>query len=197
MLTLIALMDNEVGAPRILFVTFPEPGHFNPILRVAQRASQRGATVAFFSLQGDLSQRLARAGVHAPSSYPRHADARTITAKREHRAEDFVARVRRGGAWYRQWLRYVLLDLVEPQRNELEKFVKEFRPDVISTDPLAYTGSIVADVAGIPWAAVSTNLVGAVPAGTRSTTLPRRHGFAMAEHTLHDGGADAARAFGQ
>lgn len=153
--------------PRVLFVTFPEPGHFNLAARVARRVAARGADVGFFSLQDDVSERLRRAGVDAETGFATQADVRTNKEGHEKRAQAFIERVRKGGAWYARWLRYVLVDLVERQVEEVTAFLERFRPDVVSADPLAYAASIAATRARLPWAATNPLLVAALPESWR------------------------------
>jgi MGT family glycosyltransferase len=138
---------------RVLFVAFPEPGHLNPLIGVAQRLAAQGHAVAFFT-HDDVSARLANAGLDGPafqvgSKVPtRYAGPRTRTLGRI--LGDPVAR--------KKWFYYLLFGTLDAQIEQLRANVAAFRPHVLAVDPLAYAGSIVAEQLGIPWAGISTQL---------------------------------------
>lgn len=144
---------------RFLFVVFPEPGHLNPMVAVAQHLVHAGHAVEFFSME-DLSARLAAAGLGVRC----HVAGETATVQRSTRGRDFTARLARP-AFAARWYQYVLVNQVPAQLVVLREVVRTFRPDAIVTDPLAYVGAIIGEQERVPWAGVSTQLIAIAPRG--------------------------------
>jgi len=69
----------------------------------------------------------------------------------------------RSSRWRLGWYRSTFLGPVRRQVAALERAVREFDPEVVAIDPMAYAGAIVAERLGIPWAAIATNLVCLAP----------------------------------
>jgi len=143
---------------RVLLVAIPEPGHLNASICVAQNLVASGHEIAFFT-NDDITPRLARAGLECPGFHvakknpARFAGPRTRT----------LGKLLGTPAWRVKWTYYLLLGTLDAQIARLREVVAEFRPDVISTDPMAYAGVIVAEQEGIPWAGVATNLACLAP----------------------------------
>jgi UDP:flavonoid glycosyltransferase YjiC (YdhE family) len=145
---------------RFLFVVFPEAGHFNPFVGIAQHLTGAGHTVEFFSME-DLEPRLAAAGVPARCQFVTSSSG---GERRTTRARD-LGRLLARPAFARRWYEYVLVSQVRAQVAGLRELVSARRPDVLVTDPLAYAGAIVAEQEGLRWAALSTQLLALAPAG--------------------------------
>ncbi len=143
----------QAASKRVLFVGFPEPGHLNPLIPVAQHLVAQGHAVAFFT-HDDVSARLASAGLDGPAfnvtrkTPTRIAGPRTRTLGRI--LGDPVAR--------KKWFHYLMYGTLDDQLAGLRASIAEFRPDILAVDPLAYAGVIVAEQLGIPWAGISTQL---------------------------------------
>jgi len=169
---------------RVLFVVLAEKGHVHPFIGPAQELMRRGHTVGFYS-PCDLREPLGRAGffnyVFVGASEQAPPDG--------HRGQAFAELVA-DAARLRAWIRAMLVDTVPLEVERLTAVVKEFRPDVIVADPMAYAAPIVAARAGVPWAGVSTSLNPVVPDGWESelisttSALPRAALFA--EYGLRD-----------
>jgi UDP:flavonoid glycosyltransferase YjiC (YdhE family) len=148
---------------RVLIVVLPEKGHLHPLIGPAQALQQRGHEVAFYAPR-DLSAPLAPAGftrVFAGEPLPPAEDNRgpalaALLADRER---------------LRLWIRALLLDGVPAEVERLHAVVRDFRPDVIAADPMAYQAPIVAEQLRLPWAGLSTSLNPVVPAAWRSELI--------------------------
>lgn len=161
---------------RILFVVLAEKGHVHPFIGPAQELARRGHEVGFYA-PCDLREPLARAGFHRV--FVGRADVPAAGS----RGAEFAALVR-DPARLRGWIRAMLVDTVPDELPRVAAALREFRPEVVVTDPMAYAAPIAATRAGIPWAGVSTSLNPVVPddwqSALISTTaaLPRRELFA-------------------
>jgi zeaxanthin glucosyltransferase len=161
---------------RALFVVLAERGHVNPFVGPAQELARRGHTVAFYS-PCDLREPLARAGFS-----PGHVFVGRAAADGS-RGQAFAALVA-DSVRLSAWIRALLLDTVPAEVERLTHVVREFRPDVIVADPMAYAAPIVAARAALPWAGLSTSLNPVVPDSwdstliTTTTALPREALFA-------------------
>ncbi|HEY5937973.1 MAG TPA: glycosyltransferase [Kofleriaceae bacterium] len=147
---------------KILFVVFPEPGHLHPFIGIAQRMAEAGHAIAFYS-QVDLSARLTAAGLSCPAF---HAPPTLCAPARspELRRKAFAERLSKP-AWARQWYRFALLGNVPGQIENLRAAIREWQPDAVCSDPMAYAGALAAELEGVPWAGVSTMLVPLAPDG--------------------------------
>lgn len=163
---------------RFLFAVLAEKGHVHPFIGPAQELARRGHEVGFYA-PCDLRGPLARAGfarvfVGEAAGAPPPAD---------NRGPAFAALVRDPDR-LRAWIAAMLIDSVPREVERLGAAVREFRPDVLVADPMAYAAPIVAAHAGLPWAGLSTSLNPVVPADWTSaliattSALPRAQLFA-------------------
>jgi UDP:flavonoid glycosyltransferase YjiC (YdhE family) len=146
---------------RVLFVALPEKGHLHPLIGPAEELQRRGHEVAF-QAPCDVSAALAPAGLtrlFTPAAAPPPAG--------DNRGPALDALLR-DEARRRRWIRALLLDGVAAAVAELRAVVRDFRPDVIAADPMAYHAPIVAETLRLPWVALSTSLNPVVPADWRS-----------------------------
>ncbi|HEY4176416.1 MAG TPA: glycosyltransferase [Kofleriaceae bacterium] len=145
---------------RVLLVAIPEPGHLNALIGVAQHLTANGHEIAFFT-HDDITPRLVRAQIECPAFFisqkppPRIAGPRTRA----------LGRILNDPAWRTKWFYYLMFGKLDAQIKRLREVIEEFRPDVISVDPMAYAGVIAAEQLGIPWAAVSPLLSSLAPPG--------------------------------
>jgi len=163
---------------RVLFSVLSEKGHVHPFIGPAQQLARRGHDVGFYA-PFDLRAVLARAGftrVFAGSGdSPPPPDA--------NRGRAFAELVS-DRARLRAWIRAMLVDTVPVEVERLRTVVRDFRPDVLVADPMAYAAPIVAAHERLPWAGVSTSLNAVVPADWTSelvettAALPRPALFA-------------------
>lgn len=153
---------------KILFVVFPEPGHLHPFIGIAKRMAEAGHAIAFYS-QVDLSARLAAAGLSCPIF---HAPPTLAAPQRapELRRRAFAERLNKP-PWARQWYRFALLGNLPAQVDTLRAAIRDWNPDVVCSDAMAYAGALAAELEGVPWAGVSTMLVPLAPAGWRCPFL--------------------------
>ena len=150
---------------RVLWVVLPERGHFHPMLGPAAAAEAAGLEVAFYSPR-DVRGPLALAGFSrvfgaGPGELPGASN----------RGADFAAMLR-DPAQLRAWIELMLVEGARADISPLRKVVREYRPDVIAMDSMAYSGAIVAQTEGLPWLSVSTSLNPVVP-GDFDTELIR------------------------
>jgi zeaxanthin glucosyltransferase len=158
---------------RVLFVVLSEKGHVHPFIGPAQELERLGHEVAFYS-PFDLRAPLGRAGLRrvfaGTTDAPPPPDA--------NRGREFAALVADRGR-LRAWIRAMLVDTVPVEVERLEAVARDFGPDVLVADPMAYAAPIVAARRGVPWAGVSTSLNALVPESWTSEliettrTLPR------------------------
>lgn len=140
---------------RVLFVTLPERGHIHPLIGPAAATRALGHEVAFYAPR-DVSVQLARAGFdRCFAGDPRPPEA-------SNRGEELAALVR-DAPRLRAWIRALLLDTVDGEVPRLERVVRDFAPDVIAADPMAYAVPIVARRTRTPWAGLSSSLNPVVP----------------------------------
>jgi UDP:flavonoid glycosyltransferase YjiC (YdhE family) len=149
---------------RVLFTVIPEKGHLNPCIPVAQVLVGRGHTVAFHSA-ADIRPQLRRAGLplfigEPPAPEPPAAS----------RGRRFAEQIR-DAAWLRGWIKSLLIDAVPAQIEPLRGVLREFRPDVVVSDPMAYASIIAAELERVPWVALSNSLNPVLPPGLRSELL--------------------------
>ncbi len=169
---------------RVLFVVLSEKGHIHPYIGPAQELARQGADVAFYA-PCDLRAPLGRAGFR--NVFAGSADAPPPPdANRGKAFADLVA----DRARLRTWIAEMLVESVPREVDRLSAIVRDFRPDVMIADPMAYAAPIVAYRERIPWAAVSPSLNMLVPDGWTSdliettSKLPRNELFA--QYGVHD-----------
>ncbi|MFE2297493.1 glycosyltransferase [Streptomyces sp. NPDC059445] len=129
-----------------LFVVPPLVGHINPAVGVADLLLARGHRVAWACADPDLVERLA--GDRAPvfpcaGPVPGVGEARRPADLRGPEALKFL------WEWY-------LLPLAEAMAPGVRAAVETFRPDVVVADQQAFSGGLVAERAGLPWATSAT-----------------------------------------
>lgn len=151
---------------RALFVVLAEKGHVHPFVGPAQELARRGHTVAFYS-PCDLREPLARAGFAPERVFVGASGAPPPDANRGRAFAALVA----DPARLRAWIRAMLVDTVPAEVERLTHVVREFRPDVIVADPMAYAAPIVAARMKLPWAGLSTSLNAVVPDGWTSELI--------------------------
>jgi zeaxanthin glucosyltransferase len=146
---------------KFLLVVFADSGQLNPAIALAQHLEHAGHELAIATLQDDVAERCARAGVSArcfacnvpPINAPRREVQRSVK---------FATRLR-NRAWVARWMQAVLVDQVPAQVAELREVVRYWRPDVVVVNAMAYAGAIVATLEGVVWAAFTTGLQGLAP----------------------------------
>lgn len=164
---------------RALFVVLAEKGHVHPFIGPAQELVRRGHSVAFYS-PNDVREPLARAGVPPERVFVGATGTPPPDANRGQAFAALVADAER----LRAWIHAMLVDTVPAEVERLTRVVREFRPDVIIADPMAYAAPIVAAHAQLPWAGLSTSLNPVVPDSWHSaliattSALPRAALFA-------------------
>ena len=139
-------------ALRCLFVAFPQPGHLNAMICIAQRLAHDGHDVSFASME-DVSARLAAAGLPPRCDVVR-STAHGVESRRAMQGRQ-LTQLLRTSAFAKKWVHYTLMAQVPAQIAGLRELVRARRPDVIVTDPLLYAAAVVAEQESIPWAAVS------------------------------------------
>jgi UDP:flavonoid glycosyltransferase YjiC (YdhE family) len=168
---------------RALVVTLPEKGHYHPLLGPALELERRGAEVAFAAM-ADIRSELERAGarrVLVPPGAPPPAEALRGRA---------LAEILSRPEALRGWIRSLLVELPGRQVEAMRALVRDFRPDVMAIDPMAYDAAIAAELEGVPWVGWSTSLNPVVPDGMDSELIrtlraldPERHAL-FAAHGL-------------
>jgi UDP:flavonoid glycosyltransferase YjiC (YdhE family) len=149
---------------RILFISIPEKGHLNPMIGPAAHLRDRGHTVAFFAAR-DVSTQLRRAGLDVVPEMSAQPPPPV-----ENRGDAFARHVR-DRPWLRNWIRHLLVDEAEAQIAPLRAMIRNFRPDVIVTDPMIYAAVIAAHAEKLPWVAMSNSLNPVLDGSVRSELL--------------------------
>jgi len=136
---------------RYLFISIPEKGHLNPMIAPAAHLRDRGHQVAFFAGR-NISDQLRRAGLAAvpemlaqPPPVP------------ENRGDEFVRQIRDRDR-LRQWIRELLVRQAGEQLEPMRQVIRNFRPDVIVTDPMIYAAVVASHLEKRPWVALSNSL---------------------------------------
>ena len=135
---------------RILFMSTGEKGHLNPLVGIAQHAEADGHAVAWLCIPEPAPQ-VAALGIdalplHGPPP-PAH-----VTGGEE------LARLVRSPEALRLWIKSLLLDAVPDQIDAVRRVLREWRPDVLATDPMLYQGVLAAHLEGVPWVGISSSL---------------------------------------
>jgi MGT family glycosyltransferase len=149
---------------RILFISIPEKGHLNPMIGPAACLRDRGHTVAFFAGR-NVAPQLRRAGL---DSVPEMLAQEPLLAG--NRGHVFASQVR-DPVWLRGWIKRLLVEEAEQQVEPLRSVIRNFRPDIIVTDPMIYAAIIAAYDELIPWVSVSNSLNPVLDASVRSELL--------------------------
>lgn len=136
---------------RILFTSIPEKGHLNPMIGPAAHLRDRGHTVAFYASR-DVSAQLREAKLAAVTEMitqpPPSGDNRG----------DVFARQVCDRDWLRIWIKGILVEAAEEQISPLRNVIRNFKPDIIVTDPMIYAAIIAAHEENLPWVALSNSL---------------------------------------
>ncbi|HEY4180358.1 MAG TPA: glycosyltransferase [Kofleriaceae bacterium] len=143
---------------RVLVVVFSDGGHLNPMLSVMQRLEDAGHDLVVFSLQDDVTERCARAGLRARCATA--ALAAVPAGKVEAQRSVAIAKRLANPAWAKRWMSAVLIDPLRAQVAALRAEIAANRPHVIVSDAMAYAGAIAAELEGVAWATVATTLLG-------------------------------------
>lgn len=150
---------------RFLFAVIPEKGHINPAIAPAQWLRDRGHDVAFTATH-DVSAPLKAAGfedfIPAGHEVTPPADA--------NRGKVFAGKVR-DREWLRGWIKKLLLDPVPGQVEVFRGILRDFKPDVLVTDPMVYGAILAAHDEKLPWASVSNSLNPVLPEDLDSELL--------------------------
>ncbi|MBX3184627.1 MAG: glycosyltransferase family 1 protein [Polyangiaceae bacterium] len=171
---------------RVLVVTLPERGHYHPLLGPAEELTRRGAEVAF-ACTCDISAELAEAGVQRvitpPGASPPSAGLRGAA----------LARVLSDAAALRRWIRELLIEVPAQNVEPLRAIVRDFRPDVVAIDTMAYDAAIAAELEGVPWVGWATSLNPVLPQALDSELLATLRALDSSRHALFGDWGLAAR----
>jgi zeaxanthin glucosyltransferase len=149
---------------RALVVTLPERGHYHPLLGPAAELERRGVEVAF-AASFDIEPELRAAGVGRvllPPGASRPSEALRGEA---------LAQLLASPEALRGWIRAMLVDAPARTVEGMRAILRDFRPDVVAIDPMAYEGAIAAELEGVPWVGWSTSLNPVVPDDLRSELI--------------------------
>ena len=141
---------------RILFCVVPEKGHLNPCIGPAQHLHAAGFDVAFYA-PANISEQLASAGAFTFLGSPDTPERASLS-----RGASFAANIE-DVAWLRRWVHTLLIGHTSSQIDGLRQVVRQWRPDAMVIDPLFYAPAIVAELEGVPWAALSNSLNPVLP----------------------------------
>ncbi|MGA9520931.1 MAG: glycosyltransferase, partial [Myxococcaceae bacterium] len=150
--------------PRVLVVTLPEKGHYYPLLGPAEALARQGAEVAF-AVSCDIREELQRLGVERVFTPPGAAP------PTEGLRGEALARLLVDAEALRRWIREMLVEAPGRQVEAMRAIVRDFRPDVVAIDTMAYEGAIAAELEGIPWVGWATSLNPVVPDSLDSELL--------------------------
>ncbi len=160
---------------RVLFVVLSEKGHVHPFIGPAQELARRGHDVGFYA-PFDLRGVLGRAGF--TRVFAGSGDSPPPPDRNRGRAfAELVADRDR----LRAWIRAMLVDTVPVEVERLGAVVRDFRPDVLVADPMAYAAPIVAARERVPWAGVSTSLNAVLPEAWTSELVETTRALPRAE----------------
>jgi UDP:flavonoid glycosyltransferase YjiC (YdhE family) len=162
---------------RALVVTLPEKGHYHPMLGPAAALARRGVEVAFAS-SVDLRGELAGAGVARVLAPPGAAPPSDAL-----RGEK-LARVLADPDALRGWIRALLVEAPGHHVEGMRALVRDFRPDVVALDTMAYEGAIAAELEGVPWVGWATSLNPVLPDALDSELLRTLRALDPARHAL-------------
>ncbi len=141
---------------RVLVVTLPEKGHYHPLIGPALELMRRGAEVAF-AASVNVAPELAALGI------PRAFCLDAAGVKDEDVRGARLAALLQDAAALEGWIRKLLVEDPASQVDPLRRLVRDFRPDVVAIDTMAYAGAIAAELEGIPWVGWATSLNPVIP----------------------------------
>ena len=138
---------------KVLFVPLTEKGHVNPLIGVLQHLQKAGHHLACYGIRRDpIVEQFLTAGVTCSWFPTQGGGSWTASARKTNELRD-----------PKQLLRWCALGIAKgldsKSVDDLRSAIKEFKPDVLCVDPLAYGGCVAAELEGIPWAAISPLMV--------------------------------------
>ena len=148
---------NILSDKRILFICIPEKGHLHPLLGLAKDLYLQGARLAFFGRES-VDNVLDEMDIHAECYASRDPRPDWFSSNGQSFAEK-----QNDKEWMRDWLKFLLIDVVPNQVACLREVVASFRPDLLISDPMVYATHIVSQESRIPWVAVSSSINPLVP----------------------------------
>jgi zeaxanthin glucosyltransferase len=136
---------------RILFTVIPEKGHLNPMIGPAVHLQKRGHEVAFYAPR-NIDAQLRAVGLRQAGG-----GGETLPLADLNRGAYFAKKVL-DQTWLRDWIKKMLVETVEEQIEPIKEVIRDFKPDVVVTDPMLYSAAIAAGLEKKPWVAVSNSL---------------------------------------
>lgn len=138
---------------RVLMISLPEKGHFNPLVGVAQWLRRADHHVGWLCIP-EPSPQLAKldvetvrlSGLRAPEGEARVTNGEAL------------AKLVRDRPAMRKWLRMMLLEGVDELVEPLRQALRAFRPQAIALDGMIYPAVIAAELERVPYAGVSSAL---------------------------------------
>lgn len=154
---------------RVLFTTLPLVGHLFPVVPLAWAMQCTGDEVLVATPAEQFAGRITGAGLSAvvirdvPIAH--YAEASVITGSASTLENDLAVSARGWAA------------LAAPSAEEMTRLVREFRPDVVISEPAEFAGRLAAARAGVPWVEQSWGLP--FPDGFRGAAQDEltRHGL--------------------
>ncbi len=135
---------------RVLFTTLPLVGHLFPVVPLAWAMQSAGDEVLFATPAEQFAGRITGAGLSAvvirDVPIDHYAQASVITGSGSTLANDLAVSARGWAA------------LAAPSAEQMTKLVREFRPDVVISEPAEFAGRLAAARAGVPWVEQSWGL---------------------------------------
>ncbi|MFB6374356.1 MAG: glycosyltransferase, partial [Bradymonadaceae bacterium] len=136
---------------RVLLLTTSEKGHLNPMMGVAQWLGRQGHEVGWTCLPS-APDYLTEMGIEPVPIELEEGDEDLATGGAE------LAELVRDEERLYRWVRTLLLDGVDEQVGPMRQVLRDWQPDVLTTDPMIYAGIIAAHCEEIPYACVSSSL---------------------------------------
>jgi len=128
---------------RVLFTTLPLVGHLFPVVPLAWAMQCAGDEVLVATSSEQFAQRITGAGLSAAVvrdvAITDYARASVITGSGASLEQDLAASARGWAA------------LTAPCAQAMTGLVREFRPDVVISEPAEFAGRLAAARAGVPW----------------------------------------------
>lgn len=141
---------------KVLFVPVMEKGHVHPLIGVLQLLQKEGHRIACYGIRRDpIAAQFSAAGIEC-SWFPVQGGGRGESASAQKNAHLNDPK---------RLLRWCALGIARSldagNVDALRAAIREFKPDVLCADPLAYHGCVAAELEGIPWAAIPATMVSA------------------------------------